>query len=138
MAQVQEVQSLNVSVAQAWALIGGFNSLPEWHPAVKGSVLEHGGRVRSLRLANGATLVERLQAFSESDHSYGYSIEEGPLPVANYRSQLSVREEQGTETCQVEWSGEFQPAGVSEEEAITLVRGIYRAGLDQLKEHFAR
>jgi hypothetical protein len=54
------------------------------------------------------------------------------LPVANYLATLKVSEHQ--EGSQVEWSGEFDPAGVSESEAVRLVHGIYRAGLDHLKE----
>jgi hypothetical protein len=36
----------------------------------------------------------------------------------------------------VEWSGEFAPDGVPEAEAIRLITGIYRAGLDRLGERF--
>jgi hypothetical protein len=138
MAKVEETQSLTVSVGEAWALVGGFNALPEWHPAVQSSTLEDGGRIRRLQLAGGASLVERLQTFSESEYSYGYSIEQGPLPVARYRSVVRVADDPGSGGCRVEWSGEFLPAGVSEPEAIAVIRGIYRAGLDRLGEHFAR
>jgi len=138
MAKVEETQSLPVSVGEVWALVGGFNALAEWHPAVQGSTLEDGGRIRRLQLAGGATLVERLQAFSESEHSYGYSIEQGPLPVARYRSVVRVSDDPGSSGCRVEWSGEFVPVGASEPEAIAVIRGIYRAGLDRLGEHFAR
>jgi hypothetical protein len=138
MAKVQETQSLAVSVGDVWALVGGFDALPQWHPAVESSTLEDGGRIRRLQLAGGASLVERLQSFSESEHSYGYSIEQGPLPVARYHSVVRVSEAPGTGGCRVEWSGEFVPAGASEPEAIAVIRGIYRAGLDRLGQHFAR
>jgi hypothetical protein len=117
-------------------VIGGFDALPQWHPAVKGSSLEADGRVRRLQLANGASLVERLQAFSEAERSYAYSIEQGPLPVARYRSLLRVHEQPGEGGCRVEWSGEFLPNGASEPEAVDVIRGIYRAGLDQLDQRF--
>ena len=104
-------------------------------PAVKGSTLEGHGRIRRLQLASGALLVERLQAFSEAERSYTYSIEQGPLPVAGYRSLLRVHEQPG-EGCRVEWSGEFLPEGASEPEAADIIRGIYRAGLDQLGQRF--
>ena len=138
MAKVEETQVLPASVGEVWALVGGFDALPQWHPAVQSSTLEDGGRIRRLELGGGASLVERLQTFSESEHSYGYSIEQGPLPVARYRSVVRVSEEPGTGGCQVKWSGEFVPAGASEAEAITVIRGIYRAGLDRLGEHFSR
>ncbi|HWO13374.1 MAG TPA: SRPBCC family protein [Polyangiaceae bacterium] len=136
MAKVYEKQQLRASVDDVWSAIGGFNDLPQWHPAVTGSTLEDGGRVRRLRLANGASLVERLRTFSERDRTYGYSIEQGPLPVSAYLSELRVSEPEGGSGCKVEWSGEFAPEGVAEAEAVTIIAGIYRAGLDLLRERF--
>lgn len=136
MARVEEMQALGASAAEVWRLIGGYNALSEWHPAVQRSVLEDSGRVRRLSLANGASLLERLHAFSERERSYAYSIEEGPLPVANYRSTLRVRERAGQRGCEVHWSGEFAPSGAAESEAVSVIRGIYRAGLDTLAERF--
>lgn len=136
MARVEEMQVLQASAEDLWRLIGGFNALSEWHPAVQHSVLEDGGRIRRLSLVNGASLIERLHAFSEGERSYGYSIEEGPLPVANYRSTLSVRERPGQRACEVHWSGEFSPAGATEPEAVGVISGIYRSGLDALARKF--
>ena len=68
------------SINEVWRVIGGFNALPDWHPAVQKSELQDGGRVRQLQLAGGGSIVERLESFSEGDHLYTYSIERGPLP----------------------------------------------------------
>jgi hypothetical protein len=136
MAKVKETHTLKGSVEEVWAAIGGFNDLPRWHPGVVSSTLEDGGRVRRLQLVNGHSLVERLHSFSEGERSYGYSIEQGPLPVARYRSLLHVCEPAGGSGCRVEWSGEFAADGVPEAEAIRLITEIYRAGLDRLGEQF--
>lgn len=136
MAKVHESVVLRGSVDEVWAAIGGFDNLPQWHPGVAGSTLEEGGRVRRLRLVDGASLVERLHNFSERERSYAYSLEQGPLPVSGYRSLLRVSAPAGPSGCRVEWSGEFAPAGVPEAEAIRIVSGIYRAGLDRLAERF--
>ena len=136
MAKVHETVELRGSVEEVWAAIGGFNDLSQWHPAVVGSTLEEGGRVRRLRLADGASLVERLHSFSERERSYAYSIEQGPLPVSRYRSLLHVSEPAGGRGCRVEWSGEFAADGVPEAEAVRVITGIYRAGLVRLGERF--
>jgi hypothetical protein len=136
MARVQESQSLKASVDEVWAVVGGFDALPDWHPAVKRSTLEQGGRVRRLQLGDGSSLIERLLTFSESERSYAYSIEQGPLPVARYRSLVKVSAQPGQSGCRVEWSGEFSPAGASESEAVDIIAGVYRAGLDQLGQRF--
>lgn len=140
MAKVEEKQALAASADEVWRLIGGYDALSEWHPAVERSQLEAGGRVRRLFLRGGGSLLERLQAFSERERHYAYTIEEGPLPVAGYRSTLSVRElarsSGPARGCEVHWSGEFTPAGASEAEAVGVMRGIYRAGLDTLAKRF--
>ena len=136
MTKVHETVDLRASGDEVWAAIGGFGDLSRWHPAVVGSNLEDGGRVRRLQLADGAVLVERLQSFSERERSYGYSIEQGPLPVSRYRSLLRVGDRAGGNGCLVEWSGEFAPDGASEAEAIQIVAGIYRAGFNRLRERF--
>jgi hypothetical protein len=136
MARVEERQALAASAEEVWRLIGGYHALSDWHPAVERSVPEEGGRLRRLALRGGGGLLERLHAFSERERSYAYSIEEGPLPVASYRSTLGVRERGGQRGGEVYWSGDFAPAGASESEAEAVIRGIYRAGLDTLAQRF--
>jgi hypothetical protein len=136
MAKVDEMQALAASAEEVWELIGGYDALSEWHPAVERSVLEDGGRIRRLSLRGGGVLVERLHAFSERERSYAYSIEQGPLPVAHYRSTLSVRDRGVARGCEVYWSGDFAPEGASEADAVGVIRGIYRAGLDMLAKRF--
>lgn len=136
MARVDEMQQLAASADEVWRLIGGYNALSEWHPAVERSVLEEGGRMRRLSLRGGGGLLERLQAFSERERNYAYTIEEGVLPVASYRSTVSVRDRGTARGCEVCWSGEFIPSGASEAEAVGTIRGVYRAGLDALAKRF--
>jgi hypothetical protein len=137
MAKVDEMQALAASADEVWRLIGGYDALSEWHPAVERSVLEDSGRMRRLSLRGGGLLLERLQTFSERERHYAYTIEAGPLPVAGYRSTLSVRERSpSSRGCEVCWSGEFTPSGASEADAVSVIRGIYRAGLDTLAKRF--
>jgi hypothetical protein len=57
MAKVSMSTELPVTIDQVWRLIGGFNALPDWHPAVQKSELQEGGRVRRMQLASGAASV---------------------------------------------------------------------------------
>ena len=43
MTKVSMSTDLNVSADKVWKLIGGFNVLPDWHPAVEKSELEEEG-----------------------------------------------------------------------------------------------
>jgi uncharacterized protein YndB with AHSA1/START domain len=124
------------SPEQVWQLIGGFDSLPNWLPYIRKSELSDGGRVRYLANPNGETIVERLEAFDNVGRSYTYSILKAPFPVKGYLSTLRVRESDGGKS-RVEWSGEFTPAGVTNQEASRIFQGIFEAGLKALAGKFA-
>jgi hypothetical protein len=54
---------------------------------------EAGVTHRRLSLQDGGVIVERLEWHDDRARPYSYIIVSGPLPVAGYRSGLSVREE---------------------------------------------
>ena len=135
MSNVSMSTQLPVSADQVWSVIGNFNALAQWHPAVESSSLEEGGTVRRLTLAgDGGEIVERLEHHDDQSRSYTYSILQGPIPVEDYVSTLTVREAESGVGCVVEWSSEFTPSGAPESEAVAAVRGLYEAGLENLKK----
>jgi hypothetical protein len=81
MTNVNLTTELPVPAAMVWNLIGGFNALPDWHPAIEKSEIEEdgGSTVRHLSLVGGGTIVERLDHVDESERLYSYSILSGPL-----------------------------------------------------------
>ncbi|GIH22822.1 MxaD family protein [Acrocarpospora phusangensis] len=134
MASTTTSADLAASPDRVWALIGGFDSLPDWLPAITGSELLEGGRVRRVTTKDGGVIVERLQHFDEQARTYSYSAPEPPLPVQDYRATIAVHEVPGEpERSQVEWSASFTPAGVAEEEAIAIVNRVLSGGLDALR-----
>jgi hypothetical protein len=135
MARVSMSIDLQTSADEVWRLIGGFNALPDWHSAIVKSDLEEGGSIRLLEIQGGATIRERLISHDNAERIYRYTITESPLPIEDYQATLQVRDGEGG-GCQVEWSGEFQPSGASEDEADGIVRGIYQAGFDAFAERF--
>jgi hypothetical protein len=135
MAKVSMQSEVNMSADELWQLIGKFNALPDWHPAVSSSKLEDGGRIRRLHLMGGGEIVERLEQIEEGDRLYRYSIVSGPLPVANYTATLRVKEDKHGKAV-VEWSSEFEPAGASEHDAMAAVQDVYRMGMENLRKMF--
>jgi hypothetical protein len=119
---------------QVWQLIGGFNSLPDWLPFIPQSELSEGGRVRSLQTADGAVVVERLEAFDNAGKTYSYSILQAPFPATDYLATIRV-EAQG-QGARVTWSGRFTPVGVSNKEVEDLFAGIYQGGLEALRANY--
>ncbi|WAM14738.1 SRPBCC family protein [Rhodococcus sp. JS3073] len=133
MARTSTSIELPVPDFKVWELIGGFDALPDWLPFIPFSKLSEGGRVRTLTTQDGETVIERLEAFDNSRHFYTYSILQAPFPVTNYTSTLAVHQNDEN-SSRIEWSGEFTPVGISDDEAITLFRGIYADGLTTLAE----
>ncbi len=98
--------------------------------------MEEGGRVRRLQLVGGGAIVERLESFNENEHQYTYTIEQGPLPVANYKATVRVRTEPGKSGSTVEWSSQFLPSGATEKDAVAAIQSFYQTGFDNLKKLF--
>lgn len=139
MAKVSLSTTLPVPARTVWETIGGFNDLVRWHPAVAKSEETKKGSatLRTLQLHGGGAIVEQLETRDDNARAYSYSILEGPLPVARYRSTLRVNENADGRGCTVEWSSEFEPSGAPESEAVKVVRGIYEAGFQNLRKMFS-
>ena len=125
------------SVDQVWQLMGGFDSLPDWLPFIPKSVVSEGGRVRTRTTSDGGTVIERLEAFDNRQRSYSYSIIQAPFPVVDYLSTIAVVATADSNITRVEWSGSFTPVNVSDADAEALFSGIYRDGLQALKNNFS-
>lgn len=129
--------TIPASPDRVWQRIGGFNALPDWLPYIPSSTLSEGGRVRHLATPDGSIIVERLLAFDDASRSYTYTILEAPFPVTGYRSTLQVHAADDGQSAWVEWSGQFTPDGISNNDASRLFEGIYRDGLQALAAAFA-
>ena len=135
MPKVNMNTNLAVSAERLWEMIGGFNALADWHPAIEKSELEQDGTIRRLSLMGGGSIVEQLEKMDDDGRVYRYSILESPLPVANYTAEIKVRDnEDGTST--VEWSSEFNTKDASEVDATKAIQDIYEAGFENLKKMF--
>lgn len=133
MPKVSMSADLQASADDVWRMIGGFNALPDWHPAVEKSELKKEGQERVLSLAGGGKIVERLERLSETEREYSYQITESPLPVANYKATIKVKD--GPDGCTVEWSSDFESIG-GDNEAMKAIEGIYQTGFDNLRKMF--
>jgi uncharacterized protein YndB with AHSA1/START domain len=137
MATVDMSVSLNASAEEVWNVIRGFDAMPRWHPAIaRSEETREGGKTRrKLTLHGGGEVVEELEQHNDGTRSYRYTMLPSPLPLAGYRSELSVRDEKPGK-CTVRWSSTFEPTGDREADATALVRGVYQAGFENLKKMF--
>jgi uncharacterized protein YndB with AHSA1/START domain len=116
---------------EVWRLVGGWNGLPQWHPAVETSALEEGGHRRRLKLADGAEITEQLEKFDGEAKTYTYSVIASSLPFTDYRSTITVQRE--GEKSTIEWSSTFRPLGVAETELTKSIEEFYQKGFDNLR-----
>ncbi|WP_047495487.1 SRPBCC family protein [Terriglobus sp. TAA 43] len=137
MATAKATIDLKVPADEVWALIGGFDSLPDWLPYIPNSKVTDGGRVRHLNNPNGQTIVERLENYDLHARTYSYSIVQAPFPVTGYLATITVTPNDGDKGSRVEWSGHFTPKGVTDEEAHKLFQGIFSDGLKALASHYS-
>ena len=84
----------------------------------------------TLSLKGGGTILEKQLTFDKAKMSYSYTIEESPLPIANYKSTLRVVPKDKGST--IEWSGTFDAKGAPDADAVKVITGIYEAGAGAL------
>ncbi|MBY0250254.1 MAG: SRPBCC family protein [Methylobacterium organophilum] len=124
-------KSIEIAAAPktVWKAIGEFCGIEDWHPAVEKCALSEkdGKTLRTLTLKDGGTIVERLEARDDEAMSYTYTILEGVLPVANYRS--TIRVVKSGRGSKVTWTCNFRSKGAPNDRASKAISGVYEAGL---------
>lgn len=137
MPEVTCQQEIPASADKVWALLGDFNGLDTWLGVVTSSTMEGSGigARRTLVLADGGEIVEKLEALDNAARSLSYSNVSGPLPVERYSSTMQVTPIDG-ERCKVEWGSTSTAAGVPEEQAEQILNDLYSGGLNDHRNYF--
>ena len=133
MTDAKVVHDFAISAEQLWELIGDFGDVEKWSTS-GGSCEQEGegiGSIRTLTMDDGRIIVDRLDDFG--DQFYRYSIVESPLPFKEYQATMRVTSD-GEDSCQLTWSSEFEPKGMSDAEAIAYIEGVYRWGISMMVE----
>ena len=131
--------AFEASAADVWAVVREFGRLDEWLPPVVGCETDREGigALRTLTLADGAVIVERLEAHDDEARTLTYSMTDaGPMPLVDYVSTIEVRANaDGTATMR--WLGSFGVSGADESEVVGSIEGLYRTGLDSVAAKLA-
>lgn len=132
---------INAPMERVWRTVGDFNGLPAWMPGMKASAIEDGkdasrpGAIRSLSMATGDKLRERLEEYAPDEMQIVYSVLEGPLPVKNIRTGMRLRPITDTHGTLGEWFSEFETEPGREDEGVAFMRGVFNSGFRALKRH---
>lgn len=129
--------SLDIAAPPAvvWALVGRFCNIDLWHPMIKSckqlkdhEFVDVNLPVRSLygkRLAGA--IVEQEISRDEENMRYSYILLEGPLPIRNAISTLSLlTTDSGTK---ISWRADFDADAREEAEAMMEIEEMYYDGL---------
>jgi uncharacterized protein YndB with AHSA1/START domain len=144
MASVHVSSVIDAPVEEVWSVIRDYNDLPGWHPRMVESAIEDGkdateiGCVRAFKVASGATIREKLLAFSDDERMVTYSIIGHPAPITNHTSTLKLeRVTDGDRTFAV-WTAEFDaPADQADGIAKGMGENVFQGGFNALKSRFA-
>jgi uncharacterized protein YndB with AHSA1/START domain len=132
MTRIQETIAIDADPDRVWAIAGDPGAIGRWLPALASSALH--GDERSCTTAGGAELKERVVERNEAERCYVYEITESPMPLASFRSVLSVQGHNGH--AHVGWSAEFEATDdVARAELEQTFARIYRDGLESLRAH---
>jgi hypothetical protein len=116
-----------------WAVIGDFGDTGRWSGRPPEACVADGagvGALRTLTVQDGRVIVDRLEA--AGPFFYSYSIVSSPLPVSAYRATMAVAP-LTEQSCTFTWSGEFQPAGISDAQAVAFFESVYHSGIAMMK-----
>ena len=116
---------------KVFAVIGDFGGIEKGGMVADFSMKGSGvGAVRSITLAGGGVIEERLEKHDAATRTFVYAIinEQTALPVKNYVSTVVVTPD-GANGSIVNWSSTFDPVGLPEEQASAIISGVYKGGI---------
>jgi hypothetical protein len=130
---VKRSVDVSATLDAAWKAIGDFCGIGNWHPAIAKCEISNrdGATFRMLTLKGGGEVFEKKTAWDDVGRSYSYTIEESPLPVANYGATVSVAPNGSGST--IVWTAHFDAKGATDAKAAEVIGGIFDAGLGALK-----
>jgi hypothetical protein len=134
---------IDAPAPRVWAVVRGFNEMPEWHPLIARSRIEGAhpqdriGCVRNFDLTDGGNIREQLLSLSDYDYSFSYAILEAGLPLHDYVAGLRLIPVTDGDRTFAEWTAEFRTdPDRADEMARTVGEGVFQAGFDALKARF--
>lgn len=129
MAEVSHSIVLNASVEDTWKVVGDVGNVHKWVPAIASTRMD--GDVRIATFADGGGEArERIVSHSDADRTYTYSYLEGPIPLDEYTSTLTVSPHHDGPGAFVSWTATLQAAP----EVVASIDELYRTSLAELKE----
>ncbi|MEU6106170.1 SRPBCC family protein [Streptomyces flaveolus] len=136
--------ALTATPDQAWAAVGDFGALADWHPYLPSSTIEDDadpglpGAVRVFAVDGEVVARERLLERDADARRYRYALlDPVALPVGDYVATLAVRPH--ADGAEVHWTAVYRgPDAVVPQVESLFGDRTYATGLEALRARFAR
>lgn len=146
--KVDEAIDIAAPCELVWSKLRDFGSIGTWHPAVKAVEADGAserGATRTLTLANGESIVEKLDEVNGDLQSISYRLSKEnlkALPVSFYTAKMTVTRPTPGPECHVDWEGRFYrgdttnepPPELNDEAAVSAMTDFLKVGLEGLKK----
>ena len=138
MAEVTVNGTINTDADKVWELVSDFNGLDELVEAVVDCTTEGSGigAVRTLTLADGGEVKEKLESLHPDQHLLTYSIVASPMPIENYIGTMQVKKV-GKGKSEFFWSSTFDVREGTEQEMKEALEDLYKLGVEGLQQKFS-
>ncbi|WP_040798147.1 tyrosine-protein phosphatase [Nocardia higoensis] len=128
MTQVTRSITLDASAEETWRVVGDVANVHRWVPALIDTTMD--ADIRTVTFADGAPARERVLARSDEDRTYTYTYLDGPIPLDEYFSTLSVGPHHHDRGALVTWTATL----AATPEVVQSVDEMYRTSLARLEE----
>ncbi len=128
-----------LSADALWAVVRDFGDVG-WLPGnpTYSSQGEGPGMIRTIDTPPIPTVREQLDAIDDDSCTIFYRIVEGlPMPVTGYRATMQVADA-GDGRSRLIWSSEWEPDGVTLEEARNVVANMYKSVMRVMKKNLEK
>ena len=123
--------------AKLWAVIEDFCNI-SWAPGIERvEIIGSGiGVIRRLHMPGlPEPIDEQLLSIDAATMNMHYAIPRGlPIPLDDYTARARLEKLSDSQT-RIHWEGDFIPRGLSEDDASTIIRGIYDQLIGWIIDH---
>ncbi len=133
MAETNVTRTLDANPEALWAVVRAFDNV-SWIPGGEDAEIRGEG-IGQVRIFQGpeSKVHEHLEARDDDSRSLTYTIPEGvPFPVTGYRATMLVTDDGGR--GRLSWTCEFEPDGVTEQEASKAIEAMYGVMLGWIED----
>jgi hypothetical protein len=136
MASLSTIGRIDASADQVWAAVSKFDAVDAFFPPLarvegKGSGV---GMQRECTFHDGAKIQETLLALDHDERSLTYNVHDpNPFPFEDYVATMRVKD-LGEGRSEFVWSAEFRASGMSDQEVVDLLDGLFQQGIEGLKK----